>query len=339
MDQVTYVTSFGQFGRDSYAHVADRKGFFAEQGIKLSIQKGTGTDGVKHVATRRADFAAVDFAGGTIQVAKNDLDVRAVALIHKQTLAAIMAKESDHIITPKDLEGKVIADFPASVVKMLFRAYATLAKIDYTKVRWRDTDPQTLLAALNVPEVDAISQFVVGKATVEAVTKTSVSMIPYSTYLSDLPGNALWVNGGLLRSNPDLVRRFRTALLKGLAWAVQHPDEAGQILREYDRTANQVLAATEVRLMAPYVGWQPGDDPDQLDPTRLADLGRIDSSRIARAIAILQGAGAIDAGLTPDRLTVWDLPEGPGAVFRPTGQTTDATSEPFSGGWTSGAAW
>ena len=312
--KVTYLTSFGNLGRDSFAAVAERKGFFRDVGIDVTIQYGTGTDGVIKVGTGRADFAAVDFAGGTLQVAKADLDVRAVALIHTNTLAAIMAKKSKNITTPKSLEGQVIADFPASVVKLLFEAYAQLAKVDHTKVRFQDTNPKTLISAINAPGVDAISQFVVGKQTVEAVARSEVTMVPYSDYLTDLPGNALWASGRLLRDNPGLVARFRSALMKGLAYTVEHPDEAGQILHDVDKTANATLAAGEVRLMASYAGWQRHDDPQQRDAA-LAKLGYIDQNRIARAIAILQGAGAISAGLVPDRLTMWELPPSPPPQF------------------------
>jgi NitT/TauT family transport system substrate-binding protein len=314
LTKVTYLTSFGNLGRDSFAQVAKRKGFFREAGIDVTIQYGTGTDGVIKVGTGRADFAAVDFAGGTLQVAKADLDVRAVALIHTKTLAAIMAKKSKNITTPKSLEGQVIADFPASVVKLLFPAYAQLAKVDAKKVRFQDTDPRTLISAINAPGVDGISQFVVGKQTVEAAARSDVTIVPYSNYLTDLPGNALWASGRLLREDPGLVARFRSALMKGLAYTVEHPDEAGQILHDADKTANPTLAAGEVQLMASYVGWQQHDEPEQREAA-LAKLGFIDGPRIARAIAILQGAGAIDAGLVPERLTMWELPPSPPPYF------------------------
>jgi NitT/TauT family transport system substrate-binding protein len=221
----------------------------------------------------------------------------------------------------------VIADFPASVVKLLFPAYAQLAKVDPKKVRFQDTDPKTLIGAINAPNIDAISQFVVGKQTVEAVAGSEVTMVPYSDYLTDLPGNALWASGRLLREDPGLVARFRSALIKGLAYAVEHPDEAGQILHDADKTANPRLAAGEVQLMASYVGWQQHDNAE-LREAALAKLGYIDQDRIARAIAILQGAGAIDPGLVPDRLTMWDLPASPPPQFVTPPPTTASAGRP-----------
>ena len=289
-DRVVYLTSFGNFGRDAYVWVAHAKGFFAQHGIEVEIRPGTGTDGVKLVAAGQADFAAVDFAGGLMQVSRNQLDVRAVALIHQRTLAAIMVRASGRIRTPKDLEGGTIADLPSSVVRMLFPTYARLASIDSQRVRWVNATPQTLPALLATDDVDAVAQFVVGKPTVEAASGQAVALLPYSDYLTDLPGNALWAAAN---ADPDLVRRFRDALLDGLRYALTHPDEAGQILANHVPAADPIAAAAELRLMAPYVGGEPvGGEP----------VGEIDPVRIARAIALLQAAGAVAPGHTPDQI-------------------------------------
>ncbi|HEX5542962.1 MAG TPA: ABC transporter substrate-binding protein [Micromonospora sp.] len=284
-DQVVYLTSFGNFGRDAYAWVALAKGFFADCNINVEIRAGTGTDGIKLVATGKAHFVASDFSGTLMQVSQNKLDVRAVALIHQRSLAAIMALQSDGIRRPKDLEGATIADLPSSVVRMLFPTYATAAGINPKKVRFINATPQTLPSLLGTGTTDAIGQFVVGKPTIEAATKQPVALLPYSDHLIDLPGNALWAAG---TTNPDLIRRFRHALLDGLRYALAHPDEAGQILAKNIPGTNPTTAAAELELMRPYVGNEP--------------IGAIDPPRIARAIALLQSAGAIPPGTTPEQL-------------------------------------
>ncbi|HEX6968763.1 MAG TPA: ABC transporter substrate-binding protein [Micromonosporaceae bacterium] len=284
-DRVVYLTSFGNFGRDAYAWVAHAKGFFRQRGIQVEIRPGTGTDGVNHVATGQADFTAVDFSGGLMQITRNRLDVRAVALIHQRTLAAIMVRRSDPIRTPKDLAGKTIADLPASVVRMLFPTYANLAGINPATVQWINAGPQALPGLLATTHVHAVAQFVVGQPTVERLSGEPVAVLPYSDYLTDLPGNALWTAAD---TDPDLVRRFRDALLDGLRYALAHPDEAGRILADHVPTADPETAAAELRLMAPYVGNEP--------------IGAIRPGHIARAIALLQAAQAIPPGYTPEQV-------------------------------------
>ena len=46
-----------------------------------------------------------------------------------------------NVATPKGLEGKTLADSPASTVRVLFPLYAKKAGIDVSKVTWRDAAP------------------------------------------------------------------------------------------------------------------------------------------------------------------------------------------------------
>ena len=53
LEKVTYLTSFGNFGRDSYAWVAKDKGFFKDAGFDVEIKPGQGTGGVHPDRRRR----------------------------------------------------------------------------------------------------------------------------------------------------------------------------------------------------------------------------------------------------------------------------------------------
>ena len=135
---MTYLTSFGNFGRDSYAWVAKEKGFFDDAGFDVEIKPGQGTGAViQTVVGGQADFGPIDLTGGLLQMGNGQAkDFVAVAAIQQRTMAAIVPVEGKNIATPKDLEGKKLADTPGSVVRNLFPTYAKLAGIDASKVTW-----------------------------------------------------------------------------------------------------------------------------------------------------------------------------------------------------------
>ncbi|MEV6815632.1 ABC transporter substrate-binding protein, partial [Micromonospora sp. NPDC051296] len=62
LEQVTYLTSFGNFGRDAYAWVAKEKGFFSDAGFEVEIKPGQGTGAVirppARMRIRSASFSA-----------------------------------------------------------------------------------------------------------------------------------------------------------------------------------------------------------------------------------------------------------------------------------------
>ncbi|MFX0591620.1 ABC transporter substrate-binding protein [Melissospora conviva] len=297
--KVTYLTSFGNFGRDAYAWLAKEKGYFAEAGLDVEIKQGQGTGGViQTVVGGQADFGPIDLTGGLLQMGGGQAkDFTVVAAIQQRTMAAIFTTEDKGITRPQDLEGKKLADTPGSVVRNLFPTYAKMAGIDATKVTWVNGEAQTLMGTLANGSVDGIGQFVVGKPTVEAVTKKKAVMFPYGDVMTDLYGNVLITSTKIAKEDPEMVKAFSGALLKGLEYSLENPREAAEILAENGEAVNVDSATAELELMASYVRASNAG----------VTLGSLDAQRVARSIAILQGSGAIPDGMTPEQIISFDL--------------------------------
>ncbi|MEU5548602.1 MULTISPECIES: ABC transporter substrate-binding protein [unclassified Micromonospora] len=299
MEQVTYLTSFGNFGRDAYAWVAKEKGFFKDAGFDVDIKPGQGTNAViQTIVGGQAQFGPIDLTGGLLQLGNGQAkDFVAVAAIQQRTMAAIATVEGTGISTPKDLEGKKLADTPGSVVRNLFPTYARMAGIDYDKVTWVNGDAQTLMGTLASGSVDGIGQFVVGQPTIEAVTKKKAVLLPYSNVMQDLYGNVLITSKQVATEKPEMVKRFTAALLKGLEYALENPQEAAEILAKNVEAVVPAAAAAELQLMAGYVR----------SSNSGTALGTLDSGRVAKSIAILRGAGALKSDLSPDQIIDFNL--------------------------------
>jgi NitT/TauT family transport system substrate-binding protein len=304
LEKITYLTSFGEFGRDAYAYVAKEKGYFKDAGFDVEIKAGGGTlANLQQVIGGKAQFTPLDLTGLLLAAGGSGgkppvTGFTAVAGIQQRTMAAIISLEGNNIATAKDLEGKTLADSPASVVRNLFPTYAKLAGIDYTKVKWQNGTPQTLMGTLASGGADGIGQFVVGKPTVETIAKGKKAVVlPYSDYLQDLYGNVLVAPEQYTKGNPEKVKKFTAALLKGLEDSITNPAEAGEILKKYVSTANPQAAAAELTLMGPFVRSEASGVP----------VGALDSQRVARSIAILQGSGQIGPGLTPEKVIDFSL--------------------------------
>ncbi|HET8617104.1 MAG TPA: ABC transporter substrate-binding protein [Actinomycetales bacterium] len=296
--KINYLTSFNTFGRDAYVYVAKEKGYFEEAGLDVDIKPGTGTvDVMKLIASGRADFGPGDFSTVVITVAKEKLPVTTVAMVQQKSLAAIVSLEGYGISSPKDLEGKTIADQPGSTNTVMFPVYAKAAGIDASKVKFVPAAPPTLPQLLAAHKVDAIGQFVVGKGLIEKAAKGKASVfLPFGDVLPDLYGNALLTSTAFAKDKPEVTKKFVAALMKGLEYSIAHPDETGDILKKYQPTQDPKVAAGEVTLMAPYVKGDKG-----------AAIGNVDDARVAKIIEMLTEAGAIPAGLEPSQVVDADV--------------------------------
>lgn len=265
---VTYLTSFNTFGRDSYAYVAQDQGYFEEAGFDVEIQPGTGTvDVLKLVASGKADFGVGDFQAGAVTIANEGLPAQIVSAIQEKSLAAIATAEGYGIKQPKDLEGKRIADQPGSVNEVLFPVYAEAAGVDASKVEFVPAQPPALPQLLASKQVDAIGQFAVAGGLIKGATGANAVFLPFSDYLDDLYGNALFVGDKLIEENPEAVTRFNEALHKGLVYTIEHPEEAAKILNKAQPTQEVAVAKGEITAMVPYVG--DATLNGKLDPTRV----------------------------------------------------------------------
>jgi NitT/TauT family transport system substrate-binding protein len=293
-ERVTYLTGFNVTGQDAFMYVAVDKGYFRDAGLEVAIQPGAGTGAnLKLLAAGKAQFAILDMTGALIEYAGGAHDFTVVSAVYQRSVSCIMALAASGITHPKDLENKRIGFQPGGVNYTLFPVYARLSGVDAAKVHWVQTPPQQLRALLAAGRLDAITEVVVGQPGVQAATGRPVNVLPYSDYLNDLYGNVLAVGTRTAQANPGLVTRFRDAMLKGLRYAIDHPDEAGETLARHQPTYHAEAAAAEVRLTDPYV--------------RAGTIGAIEDRRVMQSIALLQAASAIPSGITPEQVVRFDL--------------------------------
>ena len=297
MDEVTYVTGFNITGQDSFVFAAIDKGWYRDAGITVKVVPGVGTRGnLQRLKDGNAQFAVIDITGGLLEINSGTFaDFRVFAPIYQQTVSCIVALPTANIHTPADLAGKRIGYSEGGVNKTIFPAYAKLAGLDETTIRWVSLPPPSIRAALVAGQLDAATEIVVGRPAVEAAAKQKVTMLPYSDVIRDLYGNALGTTTDLIKTRPDLVRRFRDATLKGLRWTIDNPDPAGRIMANHNPTYKAEVAAAEVRETIAYVR---GNAPH---------IGHLDPDRMARCIALIQGIGLIKPDLNPDRIAAFDL--------------------------------
>lgn len=293
VDKVAYITAFGAVGRDAFAWVAKEKGYFAEVGIDVEIKEGAGNQpNLTALKSGQVQFAALDFTGAVIQAGKGEFtDWRAIAAVHQQTLISVMTTKDTGITNPKDLAGKTMATAAGSVTELLFPAYAGLAGLDPKSVKIQGAQTTALNGLMASRQVDALGTFLLSRGALATASKKEVVILPYSDYLRDLFGNAIITTPALIEQNPDLVRRFTGAILKGLKYSIDNPEEAATILNKVKPTYTVAAGKGEIEAMKPYVPAPSG-----------APIGSMDEARVARSVAVLQASDLIPSGLTPEKI-------------------------------------
>jgi NitT/TauT family transport system substrate-binding protein len=212
-------------------YVALDKGYFREAGFEVEFDYSFETDGVALVGAGELPFAIV--SGDQVILARaQDVPVVYVMEWFQRFPIAVISKAEAGIERPQDLVGRNVGlpgFFGASYV-----GYAGLleaAGLSQDDVNANDigfTQVETLLADQ--------AEAVVGYANNEPLQLEALGEDINVIYVADevdMVANGLITNEALIADDPDQVRRFVAATLRGVADTLADPQEAFEISKKY----------------------------------------------------------------------------------------------------------
>ena len=279
-DKLTFVTDFGYLGRHAYYFVALERGYYKDANIELNIVRGQGSvDAVKQVAANAAQIGFADAASVILSRANDDVPVKLVAMVYAKPPHAVFTIEGSGITKPKDLEGRSIADSAASSLPKLFPAYAKAAEIDASKIKWTFVTSDAIAATLALGRADAVTYYSISEALLQkAVGNKKLVSMKFSDVGMNFYSNGLIANETIIKSNPDLVKRFVTATLRGLKDAIEDPAAAAAILNKAQRQVDVDIGTAEMKVVSSLV--QTAPEP----------LGTLAPDRLQKTIDIVAGS-------------------------------------------------
>lgn len=291
-DAITFVTDFGFNGRHAYYFLAADKGYYKAEGLDVTIVRGQGSaDAVKQVAAGTAQIGFADTSAIILSRGNDGTDVKLVSVIYAKPPHAIYVLKESGISKPKDLEGRKLADTAFSAMPKLFGAYAKMAGIDASKVTWLVATSDALPGMLSLGRADGSGQYTVGEPLLKkAAGGKELTELAYADVGLDFYGSGLVVDKKTIDANPDMVKRFTRATLKGLADAIANPQEAAVAMHKVHRQVDlDVIAAETVKVgELTIVGNKPA--------------GSVDPARLQKTIDFVAGAYSLKNPVTVDML-------------------------------------
>lgn len=269
-DKVTFVTDFGYLGRHAYYFVALEKGYYKEAGLDVNIVRGQGSsDAVRQVASGSAQFGFADAGTLILSRANDKVPVKLVAMIYDKAPHAIFALKESGISKPQDLEGRTVADAAASAIPRMFGAYAKAAKIDGSKVKWTVVTNDAIAATLALGRADAVGYYTISEALLKkSVGPKELVKLVYADAGMDFYSNGIIASDEVIKTKPDVVRRFVAATLRGLKDAIADPEAAAKILNKHHRQIDVDIGIAEIQSVAGLLR-TPADKIGHIEPSRM----------------------------------------------------------------------
>ncbi|MCX8184217.1 MAG: ABC transporter substrate-binding protein [Sulfolobales archaeon] len=225
--------------------VAYYKGFFAEEGLSVTVDRGYGSARVvSDVAAGLFDIGFGDVNSLIEFKSRNpDAKIKLVAIVHAKSPLSIVTLRKTGISTPRDLEGRRLGAPAGDAARRVFPAFASAVGIDLNKIPWVTMDIPLREPMLARGEVDAVTGFyttVVINLLNLGIPEDEIVVFKYGDYLP-LVGNGIVVNEDFLRKHPDAVRKFLRAYIRGLKYTIKNIDEAVGTVLIRDPTLNKTV--------------------------------------------------------------------------------------------------
>ncbi len=212
-------------------YVALQKGYFHDAGIEIEFDYKFETDGVALVGSGELPFAVV--SGEQVLLARaKGLPVEYVTAWYQQYPVSVVAKSDLGVLIPQDLKGKKIGLpglFGATYVglrALLFKAHMTESDVTLDSIGFNQVD---LMAA---GQQDIVVGYTENEPIQLRARGIPVTEIRVADYVQ-LASNGILASEKVISENPELVRSFVSAFLKGLADTIANPDEAFKISESY----------------------------------------------------------------------------------------------------------
>lgn len=229
-DTVRFQTDWLPSGEHAMYYGGWEKGFFAQEGIDITIVRGYGpSDTVAKAPTGSFDFGVADASSVLTARARQGLPVKSIAVIYSHSPHSLFVLKDSGIGSLKDLEGKRIGAPAGNSHRVYFPAVAAKAGVRPERVNWVTMDAAALGAQLIAGNVDAIPLYTIHLGALNDAARKAgkeVVALPYVDAGFKIYAATIIASDKVLAEKPDLTRRFLKAVKHSFEWARDNPEEA-----------------------------------------------------------------------------------------------------------------
>ena len=267
-------------GQTAFVEKARRKGYFAQEGLEVSIDAGNGAVGAIQRVVSGAYDAAIGDMTALIELGARLPDAppaKAVYALYDALPFAFMTLKGSGITSIRDLSGRRVIDTAGGSGPTILGQVARYEGADADAVRWVMVAPPMHAQAFASRAGDAVYGFVTIRLELEAlgIAPDDIIALPIPRSAADYYGNALIVSSRLIRDHPEAVRGLVRAFNQAFREAMASPEESLSYLAQRDPLIDPKLELRRLKTLRPYM---------VTDESRLTGLGHFDRHRIERQI-------------------------------------------------------
>lgn len=235
LEKITFVLDWTPNTNHTGVYVAIANGYFEHAGLEVEVVQPPEDGAEVLVASGKAQFGVSfqDYIAPGL-IGDDPLPITAVAAVIQHNTSGIISRAGEGMDTPKGLEGHKYATWDLPVEKATIQQVMKAGGGDFGKVELIPSTVTDEVSALQSKSVDAIWIYYgwAGIACQVAGLDTDYFSFADIDPVFDFYTPVIIGSNTYLEEQPDQAKAFLAALTKGYEYAIEHPEQAAQILMD-----------------------------------------------------------------------------------------------------------
>ena len=232
LKEVKFVLDWTPNTNHTGIYVADALGYYEEEGLKISIAQPPEDGAEALVASGKADFG-VSFQDVLAAAFANEtpLPITSVCAVIDHNTSGIISLKDKNITRPKDMENHNYATWDNPVEQAILK---NVIQKDGGNPDLVEFIPSTATDAISAIQtnIDTVWVYYAWDGIAAQVKEVPTNYFPFKDInpVFDYYSPVIIANNSLLEKDPDMVKAFLRATVKGYRYAMENPDKAAEIL-------------------------------------------------------------------------------------------------------------
>jgi NitT/TauT family transport system substrate-binding protein len=283
--KIRFTLGWKTQGSDAAYFVAKDRGYFAKEGLDVTIDQGEGSA----ATVTRIMGGAYDAGFGDINAIIQNAATRpadAPVMVYQmwnRPPFAIVTKKTSGIRTPKDLEGRTVGGAQGTPTTRMFPVFAKTNGVDLSKVKIQNMAPNLQEPMLIRDQIDAAMVFNITSYFNLVQNRQDPDKdfhwITFEENGLDLYSNGLMVSRKLLKENPKAVAGLVRAVNRATLDIAQDQDLAMKSVERYDNLVDLAVERRRLKFSLEHLM----NAPESAE----IGVGDLKDDRLAKAIAIV----------------------------------------------------
>ena len=273
-DSVTLMLDWSPNTNHTGFYVALEKGYFDEAGIDLTIVECSEAGAEAAVADGSVQFGISfqDYLVPAFSAEDSEkLPVTAVAAIIQHNTSGIISAKESGITSPKYMAGHSYATWEMPIEQAIIKKVVTDDGGNYDDVELIAQYVENIIGALT-SGIDSVWIYYAWDGIACEQADFDFNFFYFADYADELDDYSpiIIANNDFLDKNPDVAKRFMSAVSKGYNYAIENPEEAARILVAANEGIDLELAIESQK-------WLAGKYKDDASKWGIIDAARWDA--------------------------------------------------------------